>query len=235
MVKAVLLDLDGTLLDTASDLAAAANAMLAERGLGPLPAREVRDFIGQGIGPLVWRCLNAAAGIAPEEGLFDGALERFGAHYERLNGGAAAVYPGVVEGLERLRAARFRLACVTNKAARFTLPLLEKTELARFFDAVVTSDAAGFRKPHPGLFLHACARLGATPQETVVIGDSANDTQGARAAGCKVLLVPYGYREGRELRDIDCDGVVASLIHAARSLAPTSVRRGGHRQPAMRG
>lgn len=219
MVKAALLDLDGTLLDTAADLAAAANAMLAERGLGPLPARQVRDFIGQGIGPLVWRCLNAAAGTAPEEGLFDGALERFGVHYERLNGCAATPYPGVVEGLERMRAARLRLACVTNKARRFTLPLLEKANLARFFDAVVTSDEAGFRKPHPGLFLLACERLGAAPHETVVIGDSANDAQGARAAGCKVLLVPYGYREGRELREIDCDGVVASLAQAAETLA----------------
>lgn len=215
-MKAALLDLDGTLLDTAPDLAAAANAMLAERGLAPLPAHLVREFIGQGIGPLVWRCLSVAAGVPPEEGLFEGALERFGAHYERLNGAAAAVFPGVVEGLERLRAARLRLACVTNKARRFTLPLLERTGLAQFFDAVVTSDDAGVRKPHPGLFLHACERLGAAPEETVVIGDSANDAEGARAAGCRVLLVPYGYREGRELRDIACDGVVASIAHAAR-------------------
>ena len=219
MARAVLVDLDGTLVDTAPDLAAAANAMLAERGLGPLPEREVRDFIGQGIGPLVWRCLSAAAGLAPEAGVFDGALERFGVHYERLNGAAATIYPGVAEGLERLRAARQRLACVTNKARRFTLPLLEKTRLAGFFDAVVTSDDAGVRKPHPGLFLLACERLGAAPEETVVIGDSANDALGARAAGCRVLLVPYGYREGRELREIACDGVVASLVHAAESLA----------------
>lgn len=219
MIKAVLFDLDGTLLDTAPDLAAAANAMLAERGLGPLPILQVRDFIGQGIGPLVWRCLKAAAGTPPEDGLFEGALERFGSHYERLNGCAAAPYPGVLEGLEHMRRAQLRLACVTNKAMRFTLPLLEKTGLARFFDAVVTSDEAGFRKPHPEIFLHACRRLGAAPSETVVIGDSANDAQGARAAGCRVLLVPYGYREGRALREIECDGVVASLAHAAETLA----------------
>lgn len=218
MTRAVLFDLDGTLLDTAPDLAAAANAMLAERGLVPLPLATVRNFIGQGIGPLVWRCLNAAAAAAPEDGPFDGALECFGAHYEHLNGGAARPFPGVVEGLERMRQAGLRLACVTNKAMRFTQPLLEKTDLARFFDTIVTGDEVGRRKPHPEPFLQACRRLGVAPSETVVIGDSTNDAQGARAAGCKVLLVPYGYREGRELREIECDGVVASLVHAAESL-----------------
>jgi phosphoglycolate phosphatase len=219
MTKAVLFDLDGTLLDTAPDLAAAANAMLAERGLAPLAVETVRDFIGQGIGPLVWRCLNAAAAIAPDDGpLFWQALERFGAHYERLNGGAARPFHGVVEGLARMRQARLRLACVTNKPMRFTQPLLRKTDLARFFDTIVTGDEAGHRKPHPEPFLQACRRLGAVPSETVVIGDSANDAQGARAAGCRVLLVPYGYRGGRELREIECDGVVASLAHAAETL-----------------
>lgn len=217
---AVLVDLDGTLLDTAPELAAAANALLAERGLAPLPLAQVRDFIGQGIGPLVWRCLSTAAGHAPEDGAFDGALERFAAHYERLNGSAASVYPGVIEGLERMRGAGLRLACITNKAARFTLPLLDRSGLATFFDAVVTSDEAGVRKPHPGIFLYACRRLAAAPQDTVVIGDSANDASGARAAGCRILLVPYGYREGRELTAIDCDGVVADLAHAARRLHP---------------
>jgi len=213
--RAILLDLDGTLLDTAPDLAAAANAMLAERDLRALAVEQVRDFIGQGIGPLVWRCLQAAAAISPEEGFFEDALESFSAHYERLNGGAATPFPGVKEGLERMREARLRLACVTNKAARFTMPLLGKTGLARFFDAVVTGDEVGRRKPHPDPFLHACRRLEVTPAETVVIGDSANDARGARAAGCRILLVPYGYREGRDLREIDCDGIVASLTHAA--------------------
>ena len=231
MIRAVLVDLDGTLLDTAPDLAAAANAMLAERGLAPLALDTVRNFIGQGVGPLVWRCLNAAAAAAPEDGPFDGALECFGAHYERLNGGAARPFPGVVEGLARMRQAGLRLACVTNKVMRFTRPLLEKTDLARFFDTVVTGDEVVRRKPHPEPFLQACRRLGAEPSETVVVGDSANDAQGARAAGCRVLLVPYGYREGLELREIECDGVVASLVHAAEMLAqppPGPAKRFSH-------
>lgn len=218
MTQTVLIDLDGTLLDTAPDLAASANAMLAERGLPPVAPEAVRNFIGQGLGPLVRRCLNATGVIAPEGDLFEEALERFGAHYERLNGGAARPFPGVVEGLACMRLAGLRLACVTNKSMRFTQPLLEKTDLARFFDATVTSDDVGRRKPHPEPFLLACRRLGAEPSKTVVIGDSANDAQGGRAAGCRVLLVPYGYREGRELREIECDGVVGSLAHAADML-----------------
>lgn len=218
MSRAVLVDLDGTLVDTAPELATAANAMLAEYGLEPLPLAQVRAFIGQGVGPLVSHCLDAAAGVPNQEAVFDDALQRFVTHYQRLNGSAATVYPGAVEGLERLRAAGFRLGCITNKAARFALPLLEATGLAARFDAVTTSDQAGVCKPHPGIFLRACERLGAAPRDAVVIGDSANDALGARAAGCTVLLVTYGYSEGRGLHEIDCDGVVADLVEAAAAI-----------------
>jgi phosphoglycolate phosphatase len=217
MVKAVLLDLDGTLLDTAPDIAAAANAMLAEQGLPPLPASTVRDFIGSGIPKLVERCLQAS-GFALACARLEPALRSFATHYDRLNGRSSAPYPGVVDALERMRAAKLRLACVTNKAAAFTLPLLEKTNLAPLFDAVVTADQVGRRKPDPAPFLQACKALGASPGESVVIGDSANDAEGARAAGCRVLLVSYGYSEGRDVRAIDSDGVVATLGEAAERL-----------------
>jgi phosphoglycolate phosphatase len=216
MPKAVLLDLDGTLLDTAPDLAQAANRTLAELGLRELPESQVRDFIGQGIAMLVRRCLEASSGRAPDDALFESALARFAVHYERVNGNSSVPYPGVREGLAAMRAGGLRLACVTNKAARFAVPLLAARALDEYFDAVVTSDQAGSRKPSPGPFLVACERLGVSPQEAAAIGDSANDAQGARAAGCApVLLVPYGYREGRDIRGIECDGIVASLFQAA--------------------
>ena len=214
--RAVLLDLDGTLLDTAPDIAAAANAMLAELRLPALPPATVRELIGSGIAKLVERCLHAAGAPMQEE-----ALQRFRAHYERLNGSAASPFPGVVPALERMRGAGLRLACVTNKAAAFTLPLLDKARLASLFDAVVTADQVGRRKPDPGPFRHACRVLGVAPGESLVIGDSANDAEAARAAGCRVLLVSYGYSEGRDVRAIDSDGVVASLEEAAeRALSP---------------
>ncbi|MGQ0654095.1 MAG: phosphoglycolate phosphatase [Betaproteobacteria bacterium] len=209
-VKAVLLDLDGTLLDTAPELAAAANGMLADLGLAPLPAERVRDFIGSGIPNLVERCLGAIPS--------NKALARFAAHYERVNGTMSVPFPGVLEGLRALKP--FRLACVTNKAAAFTLPLLERTGLAAYFDAVVTSDQVGKRKPHPAPYLHACTRLGVAPAEAVAIGDSANDAEAGRAAGCRVWLVSYGYTEGRDVRCIPCDRLIADLVEAAGFLAP---------------
>lgn len=216
-MKAVLFDLDGTLLDTAPDLAAAANAMLAEERLARLPITTVRQFIGSGLSKLVERCL-AVSGISNDEKRLARAVQSFERHYERLNGTAAEPFPGVLEALERLRAARLRLACVTNKAAAFTLPLLEKSGLAHFFDAVVTADHVGRRKPDPEPFRYASGILGIVPEECLVIGDSANDAEGARAAGCRVLLVSYGYSEGRDVRTLDCDGVVATLAEALHTL-----------------
>ena len=222
MLRAVLLDLDGTLLDTAPDIAAAANAMLAEQGLAPLPAVAVRDFIGGGIPALVERCLRAR-GAEPNED----ALRSFREHYQVLNGSAATPFPGVVAALRRLRTAGLRLACVTNKASAFTLPLLEKSALAALLDVVVTADQVGRRKPDPEPFLHACRALGVGAAQSAVIGDSANDAEGARAAGCPVLLVSYGYSEGRDVRTIDCDGVVDSLGEAAERVLsfPAPARR----------
>ena len=216
-MRAVLLDLDGTLLDTLPDLAAAANAMLAERGRTSLPAATIRDFIGSGIQKLVERCLQAAGEDAGGAAL-EGALRNFRGHYERLNGTASRPFPGVTDALGRLRVAGLRLACVTNKARAFTLPLLRTTGLLPYFDTIVTSDDAGERKPHPAPFLHACRTLGVSPAEAAVVGDSALDAQAARAAGCPVLLVSYGYSEGRDVAEIDCDGVVASLGEATERL-----------------
>jgi phosphoglycolate phosphatase len=218
VIRAVLLDLDGTLLDTAPYIAAAANAMLAEQGLEPLPASAIRDFIGRGIPRLVERCLEAA-GLPLPCAQLESALRSFGAHYAKLNGSASSPYPGVIDALKGMRASGLRLACVTNKAAAFTVPLLERAGLAPLLDAVVTADQVGRRKPHPEPFLHACRMLGVPPAEAAVIGDSANDAEAARAAGCRVLLVSYGYSEGRDVRTLDSDGVVATLGEAAGRLA----------------
>lgn len=213
VIEAALIDLDGTLLDTAPDLAAAANAMLAELGLQALSAATVREFIGSGIVRLVERSLQAA-GLPLPCAQLERALRSFGAHYRRVNGSSSAPYPGVLEGLERMRARGLRLACVTNKAAAFTAPLLEKSGVARFFDAVVTADQVGARKPDPAAFLYACHLLGVSPGECAVIGDSANDALAARAAGCRALLVSYGYSEGRDVRALDSDGLAASFAEA---------------------
>jgi phosphoglycolate phosphatase len=214
-VKAVTIDLDGTLLDTIPDLAAAANMMLAELGRPPLDIELIRTFVGKGIVRLVERTLAGDVDGVPDAALMSRALPIFERHYVEVNGRHTTVYPGVKEGLERLRERGFPLACVTNKSARFTLPLLDKIGLARYFRTVVSGDTLVRKKPDPDPLLHAATVLEIAPREMLMIGDSLNDTQAARAAGCPVFCVTYGYNEGHDVRDLDADAVVDSLVDAA--------------------
>ncbi len=221
-VRAVLLDLDGTLLDTAPEIAAAAADMLSELGLDPVDPLRVREFIGKGIPHLVRRTLEASLGRAPDERRVGSAMEGFFFHYAKRNGSMSKPYPGVLEGITELRAKGFALACVTNKTAQFTIPLLEATGLAGFFPVVVSGDTMPKKKPAPDPLLEACRRLGIPALEALMIGDSRNDALAARAAGCPVLLVPYGYTEGEDVQGIDCDGIVPSLLHVAGLLKTQS-------------
>jgi phosphoglycolate phosphatase len=215
-IKAVLIDLDGTLLDTVPDLADAANAMLAELGRLTLPVHTVRDFVGKGIPNLVGRCL----GYPGESGESDAraALAVFWRHYAAVNGRRTRIYPGVLEGLQAMRRAGLKTACVTNKAAAFTEQLLVATGLDALLDLTVSGDTLAEKKPHPLPFLHICAAFGIAPAEALVVGDSRNDVAGARAAGCPVFCVPYGYSEGEDVRDLGADAIVGTLEEAARRL-----------------
>jgi phosphoglycolate phosphatase len=221
-IKAVLVDLDGTMLDTAPDLEAAANATLASLDLAPLAHNAAREFIGKGVSVFVRRFLEASLGKEPEPRLLVRAQTRFSKFYERFNGSASRPFPGVLEGLTALRAQRLAVACVTNKLMRFALPLITRSGLEPYIQAIVTSDTAGARKPEAAIMLHACALLGVSPASAWVIGDSDNDGDSARAAGCRFLLVPYGYREGRPVEAIACDAVVANLLEAAEYLKSIS-------------
>jgi len=185
----------------------------------------VRDFIGKGVAFLVRRCLETSLGRPPEPRLMMRAQTRFSKHYERLSGAASQPFPGVIEGLEAIRAQGLAIACITNKLMRFTVPLLAKAGIARHMQAISTSDTAGARKPDPAMVLHACKLLGVQPEQACVVGDSDNDGEAARAAGCRFVLVSYGYREGRALAEMESDVVVDSLVDAARWLAAAAVRQ----------
>src|SRR5690606_29248617 len=124
--------------------------------------------------------------------------------------------PGVLEGLQAFKDAGYKLAIVTNKPTEFTLPLLERTGIAAFFDGVVCGDTCEQKKPHPMPFLHACSLLGVQPGQALAIGDSVNDALAARAAGIPVLAVPYGYNEGMNVRNLPVDDIVTSIAEAAR-------------------
>jgi len=215
-VKAVMIDLDGTLADTVPDLAVAANMMLRELGRPELDRELIRAFVGKGIPKLVERALAGSLEGGAPAGLLARALPIYERCYAEVNGRHTVVYPGVSEGLERLRAMQLPLACVTNKAQRFTAALLEQLRLARFFESIIAGDTLPQRKPDPAPLLHACRGFGIAPGEMLMIGDSVNDAQAARAAGCPVFCVTYGYNEGRDVRELDVDAIVASLIEATR-------------------
>lgn len=215
-LKAVVVDLDGTLLDTAPDLAAAAARMLAELDLPPVDTETVKTYIGNGISRLVKRVLTRDMEAEPDPQLFDQALSVFERHYLAGVSAESRPYPGVVEGLRALRGAGFPLACITNKAEKFTLPLLRDTHLSDYFELVLSGDSLPRKKPDPLPLLHACEHFGVSPGQVLLVGDSLNDAQAARAAGCHVFCVPYGYNRGRSVAELDTDAVVPSLLDAAK-------------------
>ena len=211
-VKVVLFDLDGTLLDSIPDLSEACNRMMLELGRTPYDIEVVRTFVGKGMVNLVRRCL-AGSGSATEVEV-DAAVNIFRRHYAVVNGQWTTLYAGVVPALEALRERGVAMACVTNKPAAFTEPLLERMGIAGFFGATVSGDTLAEKKPHPAPLLHACRLLGFEVADALMIGDSANDAEAARAAGMPVLLVTYGYSEGVPVDSIECDGLLSSLVDA---------------------
>lgn len=216
----MLIDLDGTLLDTAPDLAAAANRMLAALGMPSRSVDEISAYVGKGITRLVERALTGELDGKAEAALLQKAMPLFAAAYDEESGRHSRVFGGVVEGLQEMGALRLRLACVTNKAERFTLPLLERMGLARYFETIVCGDQVARAKPDPLPYLSACERLGVTPAQALVVGDSENDVAAARAGGMRVVCVSYGYREGRSVESLGADAIVADLREAAAYLAP---------------
>ena len=211
-VRAVLFDLDGTLLDSIPDLSEACHRMMVELGRAPHSIDTIRTFVGKGMLNLVRRCL-AEHGTASDAEMA-AAVDAFRRHYAEVNGLATTIYEGVVPALAALQAQGVAMACVTNKPAAFTGPLLERMGIAGYFGATVSGDTLAEKKPHPAPLIHACELLGVTVAESLMIGDSANDAEAARAAGMPVLLVTYGYSEGMPVDSIECDGLLSSLVDA---------------------
>jgi phosphoglycolate phosphatase len=217
-VSAIALDLDGTLLDTIHDLAAATNALLAELGHAPLPKDTIRALVGKGIANLLQRALALARGVPADaiggDTLAD-ALPRYQRHYAAVLGRETLPFPGMTEGLLRLRAMGFPLAIVTNKTARFVQPHLQHAGIEEHFALVIGGDTLPTKKPDAGPLLHVAAAFGIPPARLLMVGDSINDVLSARAAGCPVLVLPYGYNEGLPVQSLDADGIVPSLAAVA--------------------
>ena len=215
---AAIIDLDGTMVDTLGDFAQALGRMLDDLALPGIERTHIERMVGKGSEHLIKSVLYhvlAQAGQAPAaintEAIYPQAWARYQHHYQDIKGQYAQVYPGVMEGLHALRRTGLRLACLTNKPTAFALPLLRAKGLDGFFDKVFGGDAFERKKPDPLPLVKTCAALGSAPARTLMVGDSSNDAQAARAAGCPVVLVTYGYNHGQPATDVDADGWVGSL------------------------
>lgn len=219
-LDAAIVDLDGTMVNTIGDFAEAISRMLADLQLPALPAQAIEHMVGKGTEHLLRSVLAHVLQQAgqPQDTLaeavqqrFAQALQRYEFHYLAINGQYSSVYPGVLEGLQGLKQAGMRLACVTNKPLSFTRPLLAAKGLDGLFEQVFGGDSFAKKKPDPLPLLKACEALGIAPARTLMIGDSSNDAQAARAAACPVVLLTYGYNHGQPVEQVAADGHISSI------------------------
>lgn len=216
-VKAVMFDLDGTLVHTAPEIAAAINRMLAELGGSVLPQEQIQNYIGEGAQTLVRRCLAASMQRAADEALFEQAYDLFFKHYAD-NVTQSKPYDGVLEALSALQAKGLKLACVTNKPERFTMPLLDESGLLDFFELVVSGDTLPKKKPDPIQLRYICAKFNVLEAEAMLVGDSMTDVTAAHAAGCYIVTVPYGYNQGKPIDYAHVDDTINRLTELTHLL-----------------
>ena len=202
---AAIVDLDGTMVDTVGDFEVALGLALADLGWPPVGRAFISRTVGTGSEHLLTRTL---AQVGAPADLYEQAWARYQHHYQRINGQHSDVFPGVVEGLQALKARGWKLACLTNKPTAFARPLLAAKGLDGYFELTFGGDAFERKKPDPLPLLKTCEALATAPARTLMVGDSSNDARAARAAGCPVVLVSYGYNHGEPVRSVDADGVV---------------------------
>jgi phosphoglycolate phosphatase len=208
----ILIDVDGTLIDTVPDLAFCIDRLMAQLNMPPRGEAAVRHWVGDGVERLVKRALINRLDGEPDAELFERALPMFMDIYAQNNGKRSRPFAGVKEGLAWLRAVGFRLGAVTNKPRRFTLPLVQQMGLLDYFEIVISGDSLPKKKPDPLPLLHAARALSVSPQHAMMLGDSKNDVCAARAAGFQVVCVNYGYNHGEDIRDAEPEAVIGSIM-----------------------
>lgn len=210
-IQLVAFDLDGTLIDSVPDLAAAVDAMLLDLDLAPVGAEKVRDWVGNGTLKLVERALCHRLGQRPEKSRLEQAHAGFLRHYRAAPCDRTRIFPGVREALESLQANGMILALVTNKPKAFIDPILEALSLRHYFRQTLGGDSLPQRKPHPAPLLHLAAHFGIAPANCLMVGDSRHDVEAGKRAGFRTLAVPYGYNHGEPVALSAPDGMVESL------------------------
>ncbi|MCF6280635.1 MAG: phosphoglycolate phosphatase [Candidatus Polarisedimenticolaceae bacterium] len=210
-IRLILIDLDGTLIDSVLDLTFSIDKMLHQLGRPPAGEANVRNWVGNGVQSLVSRALTGEMDGQPDKALFERAFPLFMAIYAENTARHSTIYPGVREGLDRLKEAGYLLGCITNKAGAFTEPLLKKMGLFDDFEIIISGDTLAEKKPHPLPLLYAAEKFSVRPEDSIMIGDSINDIKAARAAGFKAVAVTYGYNHGQDIRDTNPDIVIDSI------------------------
>ena len=207
----ILIDLDGTLVDSVPDLAYCVDEMMQRLGLPGRGEQAVRQWVGNGVERLVRRSLVNQLDGEPDEALFQRAYPLYLELYARNTSTRSRLYPGVCEGLAWLKAQGYKLGCVTNKAEQFTVPLLKDMGIYHYFAVVISGDTLPRKKPDPMPLLHAAEFFDVTPQQALMIGDSISDVKAARAAGFQIVCMSYGYNHGNDIRTAKPDAVIDSM------------------------
>ena len=208
--EAIFFDLDGTLIDSAPDLAAAVNATMKELGRPPYDEATIRAWVGNGATTLIGRALSANRRIDPslDKRVWNEALSLFMDRYRRRICDKTALYPDVEEVLRDLKDRGYKMGVVTNKPSEFVVPILEKLGIDAFFLTVLGGDDLPVKKPDPLPLVAAMERLGATPDTTVMVGDSQNDIIAAKRAGVSAIGVTWGYNYGEDIAASGPDAVI---------------------------
>ncbi len=209
--KMILIDVDGTLVDSVPDLAYCVDEMMQRLGRSAWGEDKVRDWVGNGVERLVRRALVGQLNGEPDEAEFEQAYPLFLELYAENTSQRSCLYPGVREGLDYLKAAGYRLGCVTNKAEQFTLPLLRDLGIHDDFEIIIAGDTLPKKKPDPLPLLHAAEQLGVAPVDALMLGDSQSDVKAARAAGFQIVCMSYGYNHGEDIRNYNPDAVIDSM------------------------
>ncbi|MBP6561891.1 MAG: phosphoglycolate phosphatase [Neisseriaceae bacterium] len=226
-IKAFAFDLDGTLIDSVADLAAAANHMRSALNLAPLPSDTITAYVGDGISTLVHRCLTDSTDGQAEASLWQQGFTLFIQHYYAHLTDLTQIYPNVLTGLELLKSEGYPLVVITNKSERFAIKAITDLGMSDYFSLIIGGDTLPEKKPSPTPILHACEVLNILPAELVMVGDSGNDILAAKAAGTPVIGVNYGYEDMYELSQNDATKpnlVIEKLTQLFDYLHPSEIK-----------
>jgi len=211
----VLIDLDGTLVDSVPDLAWCIDETMKALDLPTCGEAKVRNWVGNGVPRLIERALVDELNSKPTDNLYQKAHPIFMAYYAENPSTLSQLYPDVKTGLDWLQSQNILLGCVTNKDARFTDPILQNLGIRDYFNIVISGDTLPVKKPDPAPLLHGAEFFGVPVEQSMMIGDSINDVKASRAAGFSIVCMSYGYNHGIDIRTAEPDAVIDSFAELA--------------------